>query len=144
MDCKLPGSSVHGIFQARVLEWVAISFSRGSSQPRDRTQVSRIVSKTLYHLSHSEALWEPREALREELHRHLSVGVQNAFKEKLMFSSAGRVGAPVLGKYVRRLLLLMIVEEKRHKAICLHLDASHFIGPWLLFILVDLRSGLHG
>ena len=36
----LPGSSVHGIFQARVLEWVAISFSRGSSQPRDRTQVS--------------------------------------------------------------------------------------------------------
>ena len=34
MECSLPGSSVHGIFQARVLEWVAISFSRGSSQPR--------------------------------------------------------------------------------------------------------------
>ena len=33
MDCRLPGSSVHGIFQARVLEWVAISFYRGSSQP---------------------------------------------------------------------------------------------------------------
>ena len=42
MDCSLPGSSVHGIFQARVLEWVAISFSRGSSQPRDWTQVSCI------------------------------------------------------------------------------------------------------
>ena len=40
MDCSLPGSSVHGIFQARVLEWVAISFSRGSSQPREQTQVS--------------------------------------------------------------------------------------------------------
>ena len=39
MDCSPPGSSVYGIFQARVLEWVAISFSRGSSQPRDRTQV---------------------------------------------------------------------------------------------------------
>ena len=39
MDCGLPGSSIHGIFQARVLEWVAISFSRGSSQPRDQTQV---------------------------------------------------------------------------------------------------------
>ena len=52
MDCSPPLSSVHGIFQARVLEWVAISFSRGSSQPRDRTQVSPIVSKTLYHLSH--------------------------------------------------------------------------------------------
>ena len=33
-DCSLPGSSVHEIFQARVLEWVATSFSRGSSQPR--------------------------------------------------------------------------------------------------------------
>ena len=40
MDCSLPGSSIHGIFQARVLEWGAIAFSRGSSQPRDRTRVS--------------------------------------------------------------------------------------------------------
>ena len=40
MDCSPPGSSVHGILQARILEWVAISFSKGSSQPRDRTQVS--------------------------------------------------------------------------------------------------------
>ena len=45
MDCSPPGSSVHGIFQARVLEWVAIFFSRGSSQPRDRTWVSHIVSR---------------------------------------------------------------------------------------------------
>ena len=37
MNCRPPGSSVHGILQARILEWVAISFSRGSSQPRDRT-----------------------------------------------------------------------------------------------------------
>ena len=41
-DCSLPGSSVHGILQARILEGVAISFSRGSSRPRDRTQVSLI------------------------------------------------------------------------------------------------------
>ena len=45
MDCSLPGSSVHGIFQARVLEWAAISFSRGSSQPRDRTWVSFIAGR---------------------------------------------------------------------------------------------------
>ena len=45
MDCSLPGFSVHGIFQARVLEWVAISFSRGSSWPRDRTQVSYIADR---------------------------------------------------------------------------------------------------
>ena len=40
MDCSPPGSSVHEIFKARVLEWVAISFSMGSSQPRDRIRVS--------------------------------------------------------------------------------------------------------
>ena len=45
MDCSLPRSSVHGIFQARVLEWVAISFSRGSSRPRDQTWVSHIVGR---------------------------------------------------------------------------------------------------
>ena len=45
VDCSLPGSSVHWIFQAIVLEWIAISFSRGSSQPRDWTQVSRIVDR---------------------------------------------------------------------------------------------------
>ena len=42
MDCSPPGSSVHGISQARILKWVAISFSRGSSLPRDRTHVSGI------------------------------------------------------------------------------------------------------
>ena len=44
-DCSLPGSSVHGILQARILEWVAISLSRGSSPPRDRTQVSHIAGR---------------------------------------------------------------------------------------------------
>ena len=45
MDCSLPGPSVRGIFQAIVLEWIAISFSRGYSQPRERTWVSRIVDR---------------------------------------------------------------------------------------------------
>ena len=45
MDYSLPGFSVHGIFQARVPEWVVISFSRGSSRPRDQTQVSRIAGR---------------------------------------------------------------------------------------------------
>ena len=50
MDRSLLCSSIHGIFQARVLEWVAISFSRGSSWPRDRTQVSRTVGRRFHHL----------------------------------------------------------------------------------------------
>ena len=54
-DCSLPGSSVHGIFQARVLEWVAISFSRGSSWTRDQTQVSCIAGRRF-------TLWATREA----------------------------------------------------------------------------------
>ena len=45
MVCSLPRSSIHGIFQARGLEWVAIYFSRGSFQPRDQTPVSRIVGR---------------------------------------------------------------------------------------------------
>ena len=52
MECSLPGFSIHGIFQARILEWVAISFSRGSSWARDWTQVSHIVSRRCYSLSH--------------------------------------------------------------------------------------------
>ena len=55
MDCSPPGSSVHGILQARELEWAAISFSRGSSQPRDRTQVSHIADKCF-------TIWVTREA----------------------------------------------------------------------------------
>ena len=47
MDCSSPGSFVCGILQARILEWVAISFSRGSSEPRDQTQVSCIVGEFL-------------------------------------------------------------------------------------------------
>ena len=45
MDSSQPGSSVHGIFHERILEWAAMSFSRESSQPKDRTQLSCIVRR---------------------------------------------------------------------------------------------------
>ena len=45
VNCSPPGSSVHGILQARILEWVAISFSREPSRPRVQTQVSRIAGR---------------------------------------------------------------------------------------------------
>ena len=45
VDCSPPGSSIHGILQARRLEWVAISFSRASSQPRNQTWVSCIAGR---------------------------------------------------------------------------------------------------
>ena len=45
MDCSLAGSSVHGLLQVRILEWVAVPFSRRSSPPRDRTQISRTAGR---------------------------------------------------------------------------------------------------
>ena len=56
VDCNPPGSSFHGILQARILEWVAISFSRGSSWPRDRTWISLFSWQILYHWATWEAL----------------------------------------------------------------------------------------
>ena len=49
MNCSLPGSSVHGILQARILEWVTMPSSRGSSQPRGQTWVSRIAGISTYN-----------------------------------------------------------------------------------------------
>ena len=63
MDCSPPGSSVHGIFQARILEWVAISSSTGSSWPRDQTRVSYISCSGRQILYHSLPLGSPLQEL---------------------------------------------------------------------------------
>ena len=55
MDCSLPSSSVHGILQDRILEWISIPFSRGSSQPRDQSRVSCITCGLF-------TIWATREA----------------------------------------------------------------------------------
>jgi len=60
MDYSLPGSSVHGIFQAVVLEWIAISFSIGSSQPRDWAQVSHIEDRRF-------TIWATREVISSRI-----------------------------------------------------------------------------
>ena len=64
MDCSPPGSSVHGILQARRLKWVGIPFSRGSSWPRDQTRVSCIAGRFF-------TIWVTREARREGLQMSL-------------------------------------------------------------------------
>ena len=60
MDWSSPGSSVHGIFQARILEWAAISFSRWSSWCRDQTCISYIDRRVFYH-------WATREGLQKNI-----------------------------------------------------------------------------
>ena len=73
MDCSLPGSSIHGIFQARPLEWVAISFSRRSSWPRDWTQVSHIVGRCFMVWDTMEGFWKKiydklRQCIKKQRH----------------------------------------------------------------------------
>ena len=78
MDCSLPGSSVHGILQARILEWVAIPFSRVSSWPRDRTWVSCIGRRILY-------CWATREVLQYsyDFLSHKTVVLEKIFESPL-------------------------------------------------------------
>ena len=78
VDCSLPGSSVHGILQARILEWVAISFSRGSSPPRDQTQVSRVVGRCF-------TLWATRKAHPSE--KGLAVKPESLWTSVWLFTS---------------------------------------------------------
>ena len=61
MHCSLPGSSIHRLLQARILEWISIPFSRGSSQPRDWTRVSHIAGRF-------STVWATRET-KEKLYK---------------------------------------------------------------------------
>ena len=82
MDYRLPGFSVHGIFQARVLEWVAFSFSRLSSWPRDRIQVSCTAGRLF-------TLWATREAGTRVPQRK----IQRNRKVHMLFSSPSSLGS---------------------------------------------------
>ena len=83
MDCGPPGSSVHGILQARILEWVAIPFSRRSFQFRDQTQVSHIASRFFTIWATQEAKQKPYllsnkniSAVKSESHSVMSASLQ--------------------------------------------------------------------
>ena len=87
MDCSLSGSSVHGIFQARVLEWIAVSFSRGSSQPRNRSRVSHIAGRYF-------TIWANREAqprLKPQLNSKMWPNTELEAKEKMLLSHFSHV-----------------------------------------------------
>ena len=91
MDCSSPGSSAHGICLARVLEWVSISFSKGSSWPRDWTHVSYIGRWTLYH-------WATREHTHSSfLNETITMKLLVVFiKLRVKRREAGRHIIPVL------------------------------------------------
>ena len=80
MACSQPGSSVQGILQARILEWVAISFSRGSSQLRDRTQVFCIEGRFF-------TIWATREASQKGGQRPYVTGPWRQLEELRFYSN---------------------------------------------------------
>ena len=87
MDCRPPGSSAHGILQASILEWVAISFSRGSSQPRNRTRISCTVGRFFTN-------WAMREAhiLHSFLHKKLCKSAHGFIASCFLVDSLGGYG----------------------------------------------------
>ena len=93
MNCSLPGSSVHGILQARILGWVAFPFSRGSSQPRDQTQVSRIAGGLF-------TVWATREARKEAWYKWIKSLDEYEIKWKVKVKSLSRVRLFVTPKTV--------------------------------------------
>ena len=76
MDCSPPSSSVRGILQARILEWVAVSFSRGSFRPRDRTQVSHIAGRHFNLCTTREALKYKNTVSQKTSYRDTEVQIQ--------------------------------------------------------------------
>ena len=78
IDCNLPGSSVHRILQARTLEWVAMPSSRGSSPPRDWTQVSRIADRLL-------TVWATRKAICIYYKVTITISLVNIYHHTVKF-----------------------------------------------------------
>ena len=107
MDCSLRGSSVHRIFQTRILQWVAIPFFMGSSQPRDKTRVSHIAGTCfiLYCLSHPPQFKNkgktnnPTEKWAKTLNRYFSKYIVGGSDSKESACNAGNPGLiPGMGR----------------------------------------------
>ena len=112
VDCSLPGSSVHGILQARILEWVTISFSRGSSWPRDRTRVSRIGGRRFN-------LWATREAALDKLN---------------MGSEPGKARWPAKGNQEE---MPHMSDSNYHRGVPISLSPPICLSTCVLFLLIN-------
>ena len=88
VDCSLPGSSVPEVFHARILEWVAISFSSGSSPLRDWSHISCIGRRILYHCTTWEALMRVSENQTNLQLTSCQVGMDHSFTKYLLDASS--------------------------------------------------------
>ena len=137
VDCSPPGSSVHGILQARILEWIAISFSRGSSQFRDWTQVSCTADRfftiwaTHYMLSDLKpsGRWEHTDKNRK---RMLLPGT-------LLPATSSEVRKPLERQVAK---LRHTSPSNRARAVKLHVGIHKGEGAWnFIFLLMILIKG---
>ena len=119
VDCSPPGSSVHGILQARILEWVAISFSRGSSWPRDQTQVSRIAGR---HFN----LWATFSGRQRKYHQCYQAKMLN---EQGCRSSAEQDGQDLAGLWCSSQPMVSLSEGSFPSNSVYHLSGSITWGP---------------
>ena len=111
MDCSPPRSSVHGVVPVRILEWVTILFSRGSSRPRDQTWVFHITGRCF-------TLWATREALGKVMLKILQTRLQHYMKQELPDGQAGfRKGRETRDQIAN---IWWIIEKARefHENIC--------------------------
>ena len=128
IDGSLPGSSVHGIFQARVLEWVAISFSREFSQPRDQTRVSHTVSRRF-------TVWTTREADSTKKYcgtNNLSkvAGYKISIKKAVVLTTLLFHNMEVVCQYEIGILLFMNPKKGKKKASDIHFWEIKFWVYW--------------
>ena len=127
MDCSPPGSSVHGISQARILEWVAIRSSRGSCQPRDQTRVS-CVPYIAGGFFTGEGLWKPRWGPHPILNTPPDVSATDwASPSQLLSRSGTQEGTPI-HPYSQKLWIWAFVaslpaawNEEKHISVWLHI-----------------------
>ena len=125
-DCSLPGSSVHGILQAKIREWVALSLSRGSSQPRDQSRVSCTAGRLP-----SEPPGKPqklRKVLRNQQKRKIHRFALLLSKENFLNSMLGRMHIKIYS------LLVMFC------CCCLVAKLYPPLTPWTIAHLVPLST----
>ena len=131
MDCRLSGSSVHGILQARIWEWVVIPFSRASSQPRDQTQVSHIAGGFFLPAELPKNWWEFYKTLACSQMIFSTTTCPHPSPRKQQFSFL----CPIVVSY----LILAEKGDKVHLNEGLRLKFSVFGLLGLLAVIVNLR-----
>ena len=128
MDCSLPGSSVHGILQERILEWVVIPFSRGFLWPRDRTQVFHIAGRFF-------TIWATREAQSLKKKKKKKKNKKTNFAKGEDWRAPRWVNSPGAGRWCLERL------RKRRNSFSFIREQSSALPPSILLVIFSFLCG---